>query len=158
MDTIKLDFLRSKEQLQAFLALDERQLKSLTTISNGVIQDLQKISTKGEHILLLSQSCKKYETEREKVMRWVPDALKEERDEVKTEVEDKGIIGMAEEGDGFKYKPLMSPRSFKKALSEGDVGRNLFESAEGSSDSRSSKYMFMQEQVAKTRHFYDKKQ
>lgn len=150
MESVKLKFLHSKNQLQEHLVLDEKQIKRLTVVSNKTIVELEMISGKGEKIMLLSQSCKKYETEREKVTRWAPLCGEEEegREEAIEEKEEScdHEVGGKKDGGGSEesgYKPLMSPKSFKKALSEGDdEGRSLSTSTSSVEESSSSNSVF----------------
>ncbi|XP_066246793.1 dynein regulatory complex subunit 2 [Euwallacea similis] len=82
---LKTKFLKVKNRLKLDLELDEKQLRYLTAISNEVLNHLVQLSESGRHLLSLSRTCQKYETERERVMKWVS-VVVVERGDTKNEV------------------------------------------------------------------------
>ncbi|KAL1494123.1 hypothetical protein ABEB36_009772 [Hypothenemus hampei] len=63
---------KNRRQLRKHVILDEKQLGILTTNSNQVLDDLEKIFERGCQIIVLSQACRKFETERETIAKWLP--------------------------------------------------------------------------------------
>ncbi|GJQ86375.1 putative regulation of cilium movement [Trypoxylus dichotomus] len=70
LKVVNFQSLKAKQRLQAEITLDEKQLISLTDISKRCTEDLEKIVTKGEFVLQLVQSCRRLETQKEKVLRF----------------------------------------------------------------------------------------
>ncbi|KAI4456301.1 nyd-sp28 protein [Holotrichia oblita] len=62
--------LSAKQSLQAEITLDGKKLRVLTDISNQCLTELEKLVTKGEFMLQLMQSCRRFETEKEKVLKF----------------------------------------------------------------------------------------
>lgn len=67
---VNVQSLSVKKRLQNELTLDEKQLRLLIATSKHCIGDLEKILSTGEYILQLAQSCRRFETEKEKIMRF----------------------------------------------------------------------------------------
>lgn len=81
-------FLEAKQSLQSELITDEKKLRFLTDVSRGTIENLEKLVTKGEHLLQLTQSCRRLETEREKILKFSDSmSLDEENSSISDESE-----------------------------------------------------------------------
>lgn len=65
-------FLKIKKDLQKDLQTDEKKMHYLIECTTNSVQHLEKLAKKGEQIKNLANTCKKYETEREKVSKWLP--------------------------------------------------------------------------------------
>ncbi|XP_050295704.1 dynein regulatory complex subunit 2 [Anthonomus grandis grandis] len=61
-----------RKTLKKNLDLDEKQLKILISSSNEALSAMETIFKKGQHLLNLSNTCKKFQTEREKLLKWLP--------------------------------------------------------------------------------------
>lgn len=71
-DRFSNDFLKIRKQLQKDIALDERQLRFMTDESNKTLQYLENLLNKGQQMTQLAQTCKKYENEKESLIRYIP--------------------------------------------------------------------------------------
>ncbi|XP_018568844.1 coiled-coil domain-containing protein 65 [Anoplophora glabripennis] len=65
-------FLRMKRNLQKDLQTDETKLFLLTDCATRSLHYLETLAKKGEQIKYLANACKRFETEREKVSKWLP--------------------------------------------------------------------------------------
>ncbi|XP_023021023.2 dynein regulatory complex subunit 2 [Leptinotarsa decemlineata] len=65
-------FLNIRRNLQLDLQTDEKQMKLLTDISAKSLKYLENLNQKGQHITNLAETCKKFETDREKLVKWIP--------------------------------------------------------------------------------------
>ncbi|CAH1116925.1 unnamed protein product [Phaedon cochleariae] len=72
MAILTKQFLKIRRNLQTDLKTDEEQIKMLSDVSCKTIQYLESVAQKGQRILSLGQTCKKFETEREKIIKWMP--------------------------------------------------------------------------------------
>ncbi|KAK9752744.1 hypothetical protein QE152_g4002 [Popillia japonica] len=62
--------LSAKQSLQAEITSDDKKLRLLTDISKQSLAELEKLLTKGEYMLQLMQSCRRLETQKEKVLKF----------------------------------------------------------------------------------------
>ncbi|CAG9767378.1 unnamed protein product [Ceutorhynchus assimilis] len=69
---LNIKFLKIRKDLKVHLALDEKQLRLLTATSNQALEELNLVLEKGRHVLALSITCKKFETDRERISKWLP--------------------------------------------------------------------------------------
>lgn len=72
LEELNRSFLKMKKTLQKHLQTDERKLNFLTDCATGSFQYLERLAKKGEQLKILANTCKKFETEREKVSKWLP--------------------------------------------------------------------------------------
>ncbi|XP_030755341.1 dynein regulatory complex subunit 2 [Sitophilus oryzae] len=69
---LKKKFLIVKKRLKNDLALDELRLRFLSSCSNSILEYFQNLLSKGQHLVSLSVTCTKFETERERITKWIP--------------------------------------------------------------------------------------
>lgn len=62
--------MSAKQSLQAEITSDDKKLRLLTDISKQSLAELEKLLTKGEYMLQLMQSCRRLETQKEKVLKF----------------------------------------------------------------------------------------
>lgn len=72
VDKFSRQFSNVKIQLQKNLLTDERQLIFMTDESNKSIKHLEDALNRGTQILQLAETCKKYETEKDFLIRYLP--------------------------------------------------------------------------------------
>ncbi|KAJ8929838.1 hypothetical protein NQ314_017441 [Rhamnusium bicolor] len=72
VENLNKNFLRIRKNLQSDLQTDERKLTLLIDMSYKTFQYLDKLANRGEQIKNLANTCKKFETQREKVAKWLP--------------------------------------------------------------------------------------
>ncbi|XP_060522522.1 dynein regulatory complex subunit 2-like [Cylas formicarius] len=65
-------FIAIKKRLKTHLDVDDKKLRLMTFAANETLDLLVQLNEKGRHIVALSQTCRKFETEREKVARFIP--------------------------------------------------------------------------------------
>lgn len=65
-------FLKVKKRLKTDQEKDEEKIKFLSNICFNTTQYLENLNRKGKHILNISRTCKKFETEREKLSCYIP--------------------------------------------------------------------------------------
>ncbi|XP_066151654.1 dynein regulatory complex subunit 2 [Euwallacea fornicatus] len=138
---LKAKFLSVKNTLKQDLALDEKQLRYLTATSNEILNHLVQLSESGRHLLSLSRTCQKYETERERVMKWVS-VVVVERDSPENELggevvmtDDEKLLQKALEIDNSADELLSKPFLKQTKSSKSAVIREVKVQAEQSQDS-----------------------
>lgn len=67
---LKQDFFKKRKDLKKDLETDDLKMKVLVEASTESIEYLKKIAQRGEYIRNLAESCKKFETDREKLVNW----------------------------------------------------------------------------------------
>ncbi|RZB39597.1 hypothetical protein BDFB_001232 [Asbolus verrucosus] len=75
------DFFDVRKQLRKDVEKDEKKLIALTRASNRSVEFLEKIRAKGAQIVNLMSTCRKFETEREQITKWLPLCAAEDVDE-----------------------------------------------------------------------------
>lgn len=75
IEGLNKSFLKTKKDLQKDLQTDEDKLYLLTEYAASSIEYLQKLARKGVRIKHLANTCKKFETGREQISRWLPITL-----------------------------------------------------------------------------------
>lgn len=70
--TLQREILTARRKLKNELQNDDLKIKVLSSVCYGTQEYLQKLRQKGVHILNLSDTCKKFETEREKLNKYLP--------------------------------------------------------------------------------------
>lgn len=71
-DVMNRQFLKVKRRLQRELATDERKLVLLSDESLKTMHRLEDILHRGDTLKMLAQACGKFETEREKISKYLP--------------------------------------------------------------------------------------
>lgn len=66
------NYLISRKNLQHDINLDEKQLRFMSDESNKTLRYFEAFKIKGQQILQIIQTTKKYETEKEALSRWLP--------------------------------------------------------------------------------------
>ncbi|KAF7276498.1 hypothetical protein GWI33_010224, partial [Rhynchophorus ferrugineus] len=69
---LKEHFLELKKDLKNDLLLDELKLRMLTSNASHNISFLSDLVHRGKQIVSLSETCRKFETTREKLSKWLP--------------------------------------------------------------------------------------
>lgn len=72
-------YAKIRKQLQKDLINDEKQLLFMTDESNKSVNYLEKILNKGSQILQLIDTCRKYETEKDSLICYLPEIDLESR-------------------------------------------------------------------------------
>ena len=68
---LSIKFFNIRKTLKVNLALDDNQLRILISVSNESLDHLSELLNKGKHLLNLANTCHKFETEREKILKWI---------------------------------------------------------------------------------------
>lgn len=119
-------FFSVRKQFRKKVTKDEKKLIFLTHISNKSIEFLQKIQTKGEQIITLMMTCQKFETDIEKISKWLPHAPSidlsldaEEQEEIKRRSSAKSETSAPEEVKKIVISvksPCSSPKSYEDLI------------------------------------------
>ncbi|KAJ8923075.1 hypothetical protein NQ315_001627 [Exocentrus adspersus] len=72
LEDLNKAFLKVKKNLQRDLQTDEKLLFFLTDLATQSLRYLEGVLKKGEHTRNLANTCKKFETEREKIFKYIP--------------------------------------------------------------------------------------
>nr|CAI5821632.1 unnamed protein product [Callosobruchus analis] len=65
-------YIKAKQTLKDDLRNDKLKLEFLTDTSYKTINYLENLIAKGETLLMLSEKCQKFATDREKILKWLP--------------------------------------------------------------------------------------
>ncbi|VEN63557.1 unnamed protein product [Callosobruchus maculatus] len=104
-------YIKAKQTLKGDLRNDKLKLEFLTDTSYKTITCLEKISAKGETLLMLSEKCQKFVTDREKILKWLPTRISsssscqpdKESEEIKEKSEGKKEAGKLLVLNTFSY-------------------------------------------------------
>nr|CAH7722927.1 unnamed protein product [Callosobruchus chinensis] len=107
-------YIKAKQTLKDDLRNDKLKLEFLTDTSYKTISYLERLSAKGETLLMLSEKCQKFVTDREKILKWLParDSSSSESQPDKESEEIKEKSKGTKERASLKCKDTKYPRNF----------------------------------------------
>lgn len=70
--SLSKEFLKVRKDFEIEKKIYDKKIRLLSSSSYSILQLLEKICKKGDHIMNLSNTCKKFETEREKLCIYLP--------------------------------------------------------------------------------------
>ncbi|EDV20189.1 Coiled-coil domain-containing protein 65 [Trichoplax sp. H2] len=96
-ESILVHFQELKTQMGRLRDADRARLTTLTVQSNNTLKELDRIKTKGQHILKIAEMCRKLEAEEEKVLPFYPSTLtKEEEDDIEAAMAEPSVEKLAD--------------------------------------------------------------